>query len=329
MTRDADIEDIRSDPEKLWADQTSVPEQDEAIDWEAQEIQEARVKDRVGRVIQVLVLVKTMPQLSAKYNDTVCVAGLALDPLRWVRLSPVPFRYLALENQFTKYALIEVKVRLSDGDPRFESLKIDASSIHAFKELSSRNGWRDRAWYVEPMGEVSLCQLRRNIDVHRNGPSLGLVRPQRGSVKLELEKTPPETPEQAKKRQSILLRQELDLDEAFADRRLVKLAEPPRLSGWFHFNCEGESECTGHKLGFIDWEFAALQHNNKSLDIEGLKELLVANFETNPTASGKDLRFFVGNLHDAAKRNSFQVLGIYYPSEQAASDGRNSLFVGL
>lgn len=82
MTRDADTEASRFDLDNFWADQSAVPEQAGSIDWEVQEVREARVKDRVGREIQVLVLVKTMPQLSAKYNDTVCVAGLALNPLR-------------------------------------------------------------------------------------------------------------------------------------------------------------------------------------------------------------------------------------------------------
>lgn len=326
MTRDADADAIQFDPDNFWADQPALPKQAESIDWETEEVREARVKDRFGREIKVLVLVKTMPQLSAQYNDTVCVAGLALDPLRWVRLYPVPFRYLAVENQFTKYALIKVKVRLSDGDPRFESLKIDATSIRVEDELDSRDGWKLRARYVEPVGEVSLCQLRRNIDDDDNGPSLGLVRPQCGSVKLQLETTSPETDKQAMKRRRILIRQELDLGGAFVDQGLIKLAKPPRLSGWFCFTCEGEPECTGHRLGFIDWEFAALQYNKKSLDIEGLKNLLVAKFETNPTAQGKDLRFFVGNLHDKVKRNAFQILGLYYPSTRAVLAERNCLF---
>ena len=329
MTRDADTEAIRLDLDNFWGDQCAVPEQAEPIDWEAQEVREARVKDRVGREIRVLVLVKTMPQLSAKYNDTVCVAGLALNPLRWVRLYPVPFRYLALENQFTKYTLIKVKVHLSNGDPRFESLKIDATSIRVEGKLDSRDGWKLRARYVEPIGEVSLCQLRRNIGDDDNGPSLGLVRPQRGSVKLILNETPPEKDKQAEKRRRILLRRELDFGAASANRRLIKLAEPPRLSGWFQFSCEAEPDCTGHRLGFIDWEFAALQYNNKDLDIEELKERLVAKFETNPTTQGKDLRFFVGNLHDKVKRSAFQILGLYYPSTNAVSDERNCLFSSL
>ena len=312
----------------FWADQSSAPKGAGPIVWEDPGVLRARDMDRAGRMIRVLVLVKTTPQLSTKYNDTVCVAGLALDPLRWVRLYPVPFRYLAPGNQFTKYTIVKVAVSGADEDPRFESLKIDASSIRSIRKLSSENGWRDRARYVEQVVEVSMCQLRRDIDRDINGPSLGLVRPRRGSVELKLEATPPETPGQVEKRRRILMRQalELGLDAGLTDRRLVKLAEPPRLAGRFHFKCDGEPECKGHKLGFIDWEFAALQHHNKGLGDQKLKELLTAKFQDNPTAPGKDLRFFAGNLHNAAKRKAFQILGLYYPDEGVSSAERSSLF---
>lgn len=327
-TVSAQQEELGSGLDGFWADQAPALDKNEPLDWEAPEVQRARDMDRAGRPIRVLVLVKTMPQLSAKYNDTVCVAGLALDPLRWVRLYPVPFRYLAPGNQFAKYTIVKVGVRRSGGDLRFESLKIDASSIQSIRKLSSGNGWRARARYVEQMAEVSMCQLRRNIGHDFNGPSLGLVRPLRGSVELELEAHPPETPEKAEKRRRILQRQALDLglDEDLTDHGLVKLAEPPRLAGRFHFKCEGEPGCKGHELGFIDWEFAALQHHNKDLGDQGLKALLTAKFQDNPTAPGKDLRFFAGNLHNAAKRKAFQILGLYYPDEGVASAERSSLF---
>ena len=43
-------------------------------------LEDARARDRLGREIEVLILVKTTPNPSATYEDTVCVAGLALAP---------------------------------------------------------------------------------------------------------------------------------------------------------------------------------------------------------------------------------------------------------
>ncbi|MFQ1003071.1 hypothetical protein, partial [Modestobacter sp. SSW1-42] len=75
--------------------------------------------------MKVLVTVKAAPQPSATYGDTVCVAGVELrgdDPVRLVRLYPVPFRYLEGDQQFGKYQVIDVAARPSTRDPRPESL---------------------------------------------------------------------------------------------------------------------------------------------------------------------------------------------------------------
>ena len=44
------------------------------------DISKARELDQLGREIDVLVVVKTAPIPSEKYKETVCVAGVALDP---------------------------------------------------------------------------------------------------------------------------------------------------------------------------------------------------------------------------------------------------------
>lgn len=296
--------------------------------WEIPEIDAAREKDREGRYIEVVILVKTMPQLSKKYRDTVCVAGLALEPLRWVRLYPVPFRYLDQSKQFKKYSIIRVKVYGSENDRRFESLKIDRSTISTIKELSTDNGWRARAHYVEQIEEISLCTLRRNLNEDINGPSLALLRPRDGRIELTLRKSDPETEEQRNKRELILQDQaeELEIFETKDRERLVKLAEPPRLSGKIHFYCHGEESCTGHTLGFIDWEFAAAQHHRADWTEEELRDFLIEKFETTPSKPEKDLRLFLGNLANPRKRQNYQVLGLYYPEYTAASDERYCLF---
>src|SRR5665647_2659786 len=78
---------------------------------ESDEVLEARRLDRAGRAIEVLVVVKAAPQPSRHYGDTVSVAAIALDPLRWVRLYPVPFRYLDDVQQFKKYDIVQVSER--------------------------------------------------------------------------------------------------------------------------------------------------------------------------------------------------------------------------
>jgi len=58
---------------------------------------------RARREINALIKVNTAPQPSRHYGDAVCVAGIALDPLRWVRPYPAPFRYLENRQTLRKY----------------------------------------------------------------------------------------------------------------------------------------------------------------------------------------------------------------------------------
>ena len=317
-----------NDPETFWADQSALWESKKEIQWESPEIMKARELDRIGRRIQVLVLVKTAPQLSRQYNDTVCVAGIALSPLRWVRLYPIPFRYLGDANRFPKYSIIEVDVRLSENDKRFESLKVDASTIEVKNTLSSAKGWVERARYVEQVPEVCLCDLRENLSRDLNGPSLGLVRPCVDSVHINIRPMAKETSEQERRRREILLRQSLDLDlgEKPSESRWVELSKPPKFSAKMSFRCLGRSSCHGHQLSYIDWEFTAAQFSNPRLDDAALVGLLERNFYENPTRSDKDLRFYVGNLANITKRASYQILGLYYPSREVSSEERSALF---
>lgn len=60
--------------------------------------------------VEMMVLVKATPQPSTKYGDTVCVAGALLHqrPVRWIRLYPIPFRYLESAAKFRKYQTVKV-----------------------------------------------------------------------------------------------------------------------------------------------------------------------------------------------------------------------------
>ncbi len=56
---------------------------------------------------KILVLIKTYPNLSKTYEETVCVAGIT-DKGEWRRLYPVPFRKMEFTHQFHKYDWISV-----------------------------------------------------------------------------------------------------------------------------------------------------------------------------------------------------------------------------
>jgi hypothetical protein len=72
--------------------------------------------------LEVLVTVKAAPNPSAKSGETVCVAGLGLThgrtQARWIRLSPINFRFLEQDQQFKKYDILRVRATPASGDTR-------------------------------------------------------------------------------------------------------------------------------------------------------------------------------------------------------------------
>ena len=139
-------------------------------------------------------LVKAAPQPSSNYGETVCVAGLRgpMERASWIRLYPVPFRYLDGERQFQKYQLIEITTRDAGADKRPESRKIVADSIKIKESLPP---WAPQAQWVERLDTPSMCSLVEATKADVNATSLAAVRPKE-PLKLLFDRNPGWTPEQ-------------------------------------------------------------------------------------------------------------------------------------
>lgn len=261
--------------------------------------------------LRVLVLVKAAPQPSRQYGDTVCVAGVTLDAeSQWVRLYPVPFRYLDGERQFRKYDVIAVDVRPAGADGRPESRKINAESVCVEGHLDT---WLKRSRWVEPLEAVSMCDMNRAITLDMNAASLGAIRPREVSS-LELTVHKGWTADQLA-RFDVYARQE----DLFRDAP-PRLLEPPRFKGTLHYCCDAPT-CRGHKQGIIDWEFTALQHRFRAESDESLKKIITENFFGKMFTRGTSPLIYVGNQENPRKRNVFSVLGIYYPKVGTTASG--------
>ena len=96
-------------------------------------------------VERVLVVVKTYPCLSQKYDELVCTAGLKEDGA-WIRLYPVPFRKMKPYSQYRKYDWIELDVVKNTNDFRPESYRpVDFdTSISVVGHVDTKNAWAAR-----------------------------------------------------------------------------------------------------------------------------------------------------------------------------------------
>lgn len=58
---------------------------------------------------RVLITVRTYPVPAQKNIEVSCTAGVTSDG-NWIRLFPVPYRFLDYDKRFTKYQWIDVSV---------------------------------------------------------------------------------------------------------------------------------------------------------------------------------------------------------------------------
>lgn len=259
----------------------------------------------LSKRMRVLITVKTAPEPSTKYIETVCVAGVRVDrrPFEFVRLYPIPFRYLEGDRQFRKWQVIEVDTRsplLSSADHRGESRSVDVESIARFETLESRRArWR----VLEDVSSRTMCSLVAGVKADLNATSLGLVR-----VKdfKGVDVVPGTGWSLSQQRKLNLHRDRVDL---FDEGSKVRELEAPRFQAKARYTCFEEG-CRGHQQGILDWELSALQLRLQALpDAEAIAEIQTKFFDQK-VSHGMEPFFFVGNQGNVARRATFSVLGI-------------------
>jgi hypothetical protein len=72
------------------------------------------------KTLELMVNCKTYPAVSTKYIETVCTGGVQADG-QFVRLYPVPFRFLDAEEQYGRWDVIRVQAYRDAKDKRPES----------------------------------------------------------------------------------------------------------------------------------------------------------------------------------------------------------------
>ena len=140
---------------------------------------------RVGdQTAEVMITVKTYPNPSETYGETVCVAGVRLDrgQPEWIRLYPVKFRNADFDSQFKKYEIIRVNgTHHQPNDNRPESFRPRQDEMVTRRVAGHKHNWQRRRINLGSLiGETTMCELlERNPkgDMGNPSPSLGLIKP--------------------------------------------------------------------------------------------------------------------------------------------------------
>lgn len=246
---------------------------------------------------------KAYPNLSRKYGEVSCIAGLDLDTGEWIRLYPVPFRSLENAQKFRKYEPIHVSVERRSADRRPESWKVDADSIRVLEPaISTARGWEARRSIVEPVIGESMCAIRRAQK--EAGVSLGIFRVQEVSdlVIEEVERDPEKSElAEAWAAQGSLL----DAGELKQQRKALEQI-PFRFQ--YRYSCSDDA-CQGHLQSIVDWEIVELYRNVR--ERANWRELMRRKWLDQMYGPDKDTAFIVGNQHQYP--DGFLVLGVWWP----------------
>ena len=247
----------------------------------------------------ILILVKTYPELSKKYDETVCTVGIHKTTKKLIRLYPIRYRYLVGESKFKKYQWIKAKIKKASLDSRPESYNPIESTIETGEVIPANKDWVEREkWVLNP--ETTFKSLEQLIIAQKNqNISLGIIKPKEVLGFSIDKKSEKEISEAEMKKKSLLAQKRLF--EPLKDLEILPFK--PMLK----FRCD-DPDCTGHNLMILDWEIGQLYRNTKrNADWEQKIKDKIAKI----CGPQKDTYLILGNM--ARWQHVFCILGMFYP----------------
>jgi len=252
---------------------------------------------------KVLITVKTYPNISVKYDELVCTAGIKEDG-SWVRIYPVQFRKLTYASQYKKYDWIEVDLEKNPSDFRPESYR-PKSDINVVGHLDTKHNWEERKNLVLTKVYTSLNKLITEAKDKNICSSLAVFKPSQ-IIDFIYE---PVNREWSSKKMARLC--QLNLFEQHKDKIEVVRKLPYKFS--FTFADDDGKRST---LMIEDWETGQLywncfqKYNDETKACEDVKKKYFDDF-----AVTKDLYFFLGTTlqNHYVSRNPFIIIGTFHP----------------
>jgi len=252
---------------------------------------------------RIFIVVKTYPSPSKGYVETVCTAGVT-DTGDWIRLYPVSYRYLEKNQQYPKYAWIEVEVKKAERDHRKESYTPKMESIKVVRRpLGGKNQWEEAKSLLLPRANKSLCEL---TTLTVQGISLGIFKPENIKDFYWKEES-----------------HYWDNNELIEQQALFGIEYKPleKIPYSFHyrFKCYDE-KCNGHDIIIVDWEiYQAYRTWRRKYQDQEVLQKIKDKWQNTLFSPDRDSYFIVGTHHVF---KTFMILGVFWPPK----DERITLF---
>lgn len=247
---------------------------------------------------KILILVKTYPNPSQKYEETVCTAGITEDG-NWIRLYPLNFRRARRDQQFKKYQWVSVGLapKGADGDSRPESRTPDTETLTLLNVLETQHdkNWTARRKLIDSLPQRTLKECEQIYAYNRT--SLSVVVPQE-IMDINVESNPVEPGDE-----TIDFKQ-IDL---FGHQSLPLTRLPYKFQ--YIFRCRDDDK--PHRIMIEDWELGTLflkmrRDHDEQTAIQKVKDKFLGEL----CSPNKDTRFFMGTH---SRWGKWLVLGVFYP----------------
>lgn len=259
---------------------------------------------------RIYIVVKTYPTISKEYSELVCTAGV-LEDGSWIRLYPVPFRKLDIDQKYPKYTWIEIEATRNTNDFRPETYRPNLSTI-SVESRPTKADWDERRRIIFKNKKV-YTNLQELIDKAKSdGTSLAIFKPTKvlDFIAEEVER------DWDQNKLAILkgLSQQLNLfqtpEEIAEEFKVV-----PKVPYKFSYKLEDDAGKESTMM-IEDWEIGMLYFNclktakgDERVAISKVEEKYFDYFIT------RDLHFFLGTtkqFHNVAP-NPFIIVGAFYP----------------
>lgn len=245
---------------------------------------------------KALIVVRTYPSPAKSGVEVSCTAAIT-DNGEWLRLFPVPWRYLPEDQRFRKYEWVEVTVTKAK-DVRPESYKLRPDGIKILSHLEPGKEWQARKEIILPLKAHCLCCLKQQRDA-QGFPTLGIIKPKKIERLIIAKDKPTWTPAQL----GILQQGHL-----FAEKPKKELEKVP-FKFQYKFWCD-DARCSSHTMMCTDWEIGECWRKWSVEYGDQWEAKFRQKYETE-IIEKFDTHFYVGTVHTHPQE--WIIVGLFYP----------------
>lgn len=234
---------------------------------------------------RVTILVKALPQRSAKHGETVCCAGVTSGG-EFKRLFPIRFRHLSDDSSFKRWDWVSFNYRLPTSDRRAESCHVMEDTI----KIEGKMPLKDRAPFLNRLVSGSAAAAANE------GKSLALVRPRNPYFYYR-----PKSQEQIEKERRAYA--EAARQGSFFDDELKALEPSP-----YEFRFKFEDDAGVHDYANGDWEAHTMFFRGRLREGSDQAALEWMSRTFNEQYRERGMLFCLGNM--AKRPQTWQLLGV-------------------